>query len=190
MAQKRFLIFAALLLCAGTPLQALAAEQCFRADADSGELNFRGEADGTSFSGFFEDFSVRLCMTDEQLDTADIEVTIQMADATVGNRQGDEALRGRDMFNVDQFPEASWRSNEIEAANGGYRAHGELRIRDISAEQAVNLNLERDGDQLWLSGDGEIMRLDFDVGLGEFEDPDFIRNRIDLRFELQLEPEE
>ena len=188
MAQKRFLKLAALMLTVGLPLHALAESTCFRADGDSGELNFRGEVEGTAFSGFFEDFSVRLCMEDERLDSAEIEVTVQMAAATVGNRQGDEALRGRDLFAVDQFPEASWRSTDIETANGAYRAQGELRIRDVSAAQPVNLRLERAGDQLWLSGDAEIMRLDFNVGLGEFEDPDFVRNRIDLRFELELEP--
>ena len=188
MAQKRFLIL--ILLCFGgcASVSAAAEKTCFAADGDSGELNFRGEVEGTGFSGFFEDFDVRVCMEDERLGTAEIGVTVQMAAATVGNRQGDEALRGRDMFAVEQFPEASWRSTDIEAANGGYRAQGELSIRDVSAEQPVNLRLERDGEQLWLSGDAEIMRLDFNVGLGEFEDPDFVRNRIDLRFELQLAP--
>ena len=188
MAQKRFLIL--ILLCFGgcASVSAAAEKTCFAADGDDGELNFRGEVEGTAFSGFFEDFSVRLCMEDERLETAEIEVTVRMAAATVGNRQGDEALRGRDMFAVDQFPEASWRSKDIEAANGAYRAHGELSIRNVSADQPVNLRLERDGDQMWLTGDAEIMRLDFNVGLGEFEDPEFVRNRIDLRFELQLEP--
>ncbi len=188
MAKKRSLILIVLCFGFGVSISAAAEKTCFAADGDSGELNFRGEVEGTAFSGFFEDFSVRVCMEDERLETAEIEVTVKMAAATVGNRQGDEALRGRDMFAVDRFPEASWRSADVEAANGAYRANGQLSIRDISAEQPVNLRLERDGEQLWLSGDAEIMRLDFNVGLGEFEDPDFVRNRIDLRFELQLTP--
>ncbi|MGY6554033.1 MAG: YceI family protein [Wenzhouxiangella sp.] len=187
MAKKRFLTLPVLLLAGVLPLQAAAELSCFRADGDSGELNFRGEVEGTGFSGFFEDFRVRLCMHDEQLESAEIEVTVQMAAATVGNRQGDEALRGQYMFAVNQFPEAVWRSDSIAASGDGYRAQGQLSLRDISADQPVTLKLERQGDALWLSGTAEILRLDFNVGLGEFEDPDFVRNRIDLRFELELE---
>lgn len=188
MAQKRFLTLPALILAAVFPLQAIADQTCYRADGSSGELNFRGEVEGTGFSGFFEDFEVRLCMEVEQLETAEIEVRVQMAAATVGNRQGDEALRGQYMFAVNQFPEAVWRSGSIAASDDGYLAQGQLSLRDISAEQPVNLKLEREGDALWLSGTAEVLRLDFNVGLGEFEDPDFVGNRIDLRFELELEP--
>lgn len=189
MAQKRLLSAACWLALVCLPLQAAAETACFIADGDSGELNFRGEVDGGgAFSGFFEDFSVRLCLQDEALETAEIEVTVRMEAATVGNRQGDEALRGRDLFAVGQFPEARWRSAQIQAVDAGYRALGELSLREVSAEQAVNLRLERDGDALWLHGDAEILRLDFNVGTGEFADPDFIRNRVDLRFELALQP--
>ena len=187
MAQERHLSIAALLLLVWIPMQAAAGSACYRADGDSGELNFRGEVEGSPFSGFFREFTVNLCMDDEALTSAEIEVRVQMAAATVGNRQGDEALRGRDLFAVSQFPEAVWRSSVIESVDGGYRAGGELSLRDISAEQPVNLRLEREGDALWLVGEAEILRLDFGVGVGEFADPDFIRNRIDLRFELQLQ---
>lgn len=188
MAQKRRLIVPACLLAGCLPLLAVAETACFQADGDSGELNFRGVVEGTGFSGFFEDFRVRLCMEEQQLDSAEIEVRVQMAAATVGNREGDEALRGQYMFAVSLFPEAVWRSSSVAASGDGYLAQGQLSLRGISAEQPVNLKLERDGDALWLSGTAEVRRLDFNVGSGEFEDPDFIRNRIDLRFELELAP--
>lgn len=179
---------AALLLAAWMPLAAVAEVACYRADGDSGELNFRGEAEGTPFSGFFDDFEVRLCTADGGLAGAEIEVRVSTSSVTVGNRQGDEALRGSDLLAVEQFPEAIWISEGVEASGDGYRAQGRLSLREVSADQAVNLNLEQDGESWWLSGDAEILRLEFNVGTGEFDDPEFIRNRVDLRFELKLEP--
>ncbi len=182
-------IFAALLVATWWPLAAVAADECYRADGDSGELNFRGEAEGTPFSGFFDDFEVRLCTVDGGLAGAAIEVRVATGSVTVGNRQGDEALRGSDLLAVEQFPEATWVSESVEAGGDGYQAEGRLRLREVSADQAVNLRLEQDGDAWWLSGDAEILRLEFNVGTGEFDDPEFIRNRVDLRFDLELEPE-
>lgn len=188
MARKRFMMLTLLALAAGLPLVSAAGDSCYRADADSGELGFRGVADGTPFSGFFEAFTVRLCMTEQELVGAGIEVRVDTGSATVGNRQGDEALRGRDLLAAQQFPEAIWLSENIRAEGEAYRAEGRLSLRDVSADQPVILRLEQDGADLWLAGEAEIMRLDFQVGTGEFEDPEFIRNRVDLRFELQLEP--
>lgn len=182
-------IFAALLVATWWPLAAVAGGECYRADGDSGELNFRGEAEGTPFSGFFDDFEVRLCTADDGLAGAAIEVRVTTGSVTVGNRQGDEALRGSDLLAVEQFPEATWVSESVEAGGDGYRAEGRLRLREVRADQTVNLRLEQDGDAWWLSGDAEILRLEFNVGTGEFDDPEFIRNRVDLRFDLRLQPE-
>lgn len=191
MAQKRFLIPLVLLAAVCLPFKVWAEATCYHADADSGELTFHGAVEGTSFRGSFREFDVRLCLGDggpESAGVEEIEVRLQMASATVGNRQGDEALRGRDMFGVAEYPEAVWRSRTIESSDNGYLAHGELSLRDVSADQTVELQLEREGDGYRLGGSAQILRLDFNVGQGEFADPEFIRNEIDLRFELQLEP--
>ncbi|TVS12805.1 MAG: hypothetical protein EA419_03765 [Wenzhouxiangella sp.] len=188
MAPRSFLTAAVLAAWLVLPASALRAADCYSADGDSGELNFRGEAEGAPFSGFFEDFEVSICLQDSDLTTAEIEVRVATGSATVGNRQGDEALRGDDLLAPERFPEAVWTSTAIAAADDGYRAEGELSLRGVSAEQTVRLSLEDvDGDR-WLSGNAEILRLDYDVGIGEFEETDFIRNRVDLRFDLQLHP--
>lgn len=163
---------------------------CYRANGDSGELNFRGLADGAPFSGFFEDFDVTVCLQALDLTTAEIEVRVHTGSATVGNRQGDEALRGDELFAPERFPEAVWRLAGVTASDPGFEARGELRLRDVTGKQAVHLQLEQADKDVWLSGHAEIQRLDYNVGLGEFADTEFIRNRVDVRFELRLEPDE
>ena len=188
MAQKSSLIAALSAAWLLLPAFAVASADCYRADGDSGELNFRGEAEGAPFSGFFETFDVSICLEDSDLTTAEIEVRVATGSAAVGNRQGDEALRGDDLLAPERFPEAVWTSTAIATGDNGHRARGELELRGVSAEQAVELSLEDvDGDR-WLSGTAEILRRDYNVGTGEFEDTEFIRNRVDLRFELQLRP--
>ncbi|MGY6588608.1 MAG: YceI family protein [Wenzhouxiangella sp.] len=179
-------------LCASALLWAgpATAAECYNADQDSGELVFSGEAEGNRFEGRFREFTVQLCLDDDDLTTANIEVQIATGSATVGNRQGDRELLGEDLFAAERFPRAFWISDEISSrGDGRYFAEGELNLRQISASQPVQLQLAREGDQLALSGSAEIERLEFDVGQGEFADPDFITPVIQLNFELVLSPE-
>jgi polyisoprenoid-binding protein YceI len=188
MAKTMTMIFGMLWLLL-PPGAAAGEEVCFRADADSGKLAFSGVAEGNDFAGNFRDFEVTLCLKDRDLATAKIDVRVATASATVGNRQGDEALMDEELFFVEQYPEATWTSCEIVADNDGYRANGKLTLRGLSADQTVQLKLETKGDVITLSGNAEILRLDYNVGTGEFEDTDFIRNRVDLEFELPLTPD-
>ena len=179
-------------LCALTLLLAgpATAANCYLADQDSGELVFSGEAEGNRFEGRFREFTVQLCHDNDDLTTAEIEVEIATGSATVGNRQGDRELLGEDLFAAERFPRAFWVSGEIESeGDGRYLAEGELNLRQISASQPVHLQMAMDGDQLNLSGNAEIERLAFDVGQGEFADPEFITPVIRLNFELVLSPE-
>ena len=179
----------ALLIALGVVATSTAAEErCYRADADSGELEFSGVADGSGFQGDFNEFTVSLCLENDDLSTAVIEVTVATGSATVGNRQGDEALHSDELFHVERFPEAVWTSTSIHTENGEHRAEGELRLRGVEASQPVELSFDWHDDGLKLSGGAEILRMEYDVGQGEFEDTDFVRDRVDLSFELDLSP--
>jgi polyisoprenoid-binding protein YceI len=168
----------------------LSDQACHTASQERGELRFSGVAEGAPFRGQFGEFSVRLCIEGEELAGADIEVTVQTGSADVGNRDGNQALRDDEFFAVEQFPEARWVSTEIVRDGDAHRAEGELSIKSVSLPQKVTLSLDTASEPWVLAGNAEIMRLDWNVGIGEFEDTDFIRNRVDLRFNLELQPED
>lgn len=190
MARKLTIAMTSTILCLLVlPATGLGAEQCYRSDAELGELKFSGVAEGNAFQGNFGEFEVEICLKDHDLTTARIEVRVQTGSASVGNRQGDEALLGEELLFPDSYPEATWTSSDIARTDDGHRAEGEMRLRGISASQPVNLRLERDNDTLILVGDAEILRLEYEVGHGEFADPEFIDNRVDLEFSLELAPD-
>lgn len=182
----------ALLLIAGSTASA---QTCYVGGADSGGLEFRGAVDGTGFTGTFGDFEVRYCMTEEQPTDGSIDVTVALASADSNNRDRDEALLGPEFFAIEQFPESTWTSTAIRANGDGYEADGELTLRDITAPQPILFTLSPDGDDLvaegrfTMGGSTEIDRSRFDVGIGEFEDPEFVRNRVDVTFEVVLSAE-
>ncbi|NBB93034.1 MAG: hypothetical protein GVY32_07700 [Gammaproteobacteria bacterium] len=179
------LIYAATLLTM-VPVTGLA--DCFRADQEDGRIEFIGVAEGSRFTGEFGEFTVTVCMDGRDLTTAGIDVVVRTASADTGDSMRDSELHGENFFHVEEYPEATWESSEIRADGDAFLAEGQLEIRGISAEQTVRLQLSGD-DLPVLTGSAQIMRLNWDVGIGEdFEDTDFLRNRVDLEFELELQP--
>ena len=189
--RTRLAALALLALSAGP----VAAESCFVGGANSGTLEFRGAVEGTGFTGSFGDFSVRYCMPDGQPAEGSIDVTVALASADSGNRDRDEALLGPEFFDVERFTESTWTSTAIRSNDEGYAADGELTLRDITAPQSITFSLSPDGESIvaegefTMGGSAEIDRSRFDVGIGEFEDPEFVRNRVDVSFEVVLSAE-
>lgn len=177
-----------MLFLLGLPATGLAAD-CYRSDAELGDLEFSGVAEGNAYQGEFGEFEVEICLEDHDLATARIEVRVRTGSASVGIRQGDEALLSEELLFADHYPEAAWISEDIIQTDDGYRADGELTLRDVSASQPVNLRLSRNNDVLMLLGDAEILRLEYGVGQGEFADPEFVDNRVELEFSLELAPD-
>lgn len=169
-------------------LPALGWANCYQADGDDGVLQFTASAEGSEFTGRFSEFNVSLCMDGQDLTTAGIEVTVRTASADTGDGTRDSELKGEHFFHVDEYPEATWESSQITREGDAFIAKGTLTLRGIDKDQPVRLRLA-DGEPPVLTGNAEIMRLQWNVGTGEdFDDTDFIRNRVDLSFELQLQP--
>lgn len=166
------------------------AERCYSGGSDRGRLEFSGAVEDSGFTGHFGRFDVRYCLPAGLPERGRIEVVVATGSADSENRDRDEALLGVEFFHAEVFPEARWTSTAIRANADGYTAEGELTLRGITAAQPIEFRLTaNDAGGFSMIGSAEVERLRFDVGTGEFADPDFVRNRVDLRFDLVLDPE-
>ncbi len=176
---NRGLRICALLAALAFDISVQAEEVCYRGDAGSGELVFSGVLEGDPFEGKFRKVSVRYC-------DGRIEVSVATKSASVGNRDGDEAMASDEFFDPAVWPEATWTGDASGADGIPRRVSGMLTIRGISREVPVTLTVERNGEGLRMHGEATIMRLDFDVGIGEFKDTSFIINEVRVRFDFEL----
>jgi polyisoprenoid-binding protein YceI len=187
------LIRISVLLLALGPMLAAADETCFTGGDDSGFLEFSGAVEGTGFTGRFGDFSVEYCFSGSEPAAGEIRVDVRLASADTDNRDRDQTLMGPEFFAVDEHPRARWRSTRIERADEGYRGGGELTLKGITADQPIRFTLEPDGADyrvrggFTLAGSADVDRQRFDVGTGDFADPEFVRNRVDVRFDVTLQ---
>lgn len=166
-------------------------DQCWVANQDSGELAFSGVTEGRGFDGVFEAFDVVMCLDGTDLTTATIDVSVDTASADTDSRDRDQTLRSEEFFWVSQFPKATWASGPIEPQSGefSHQAAGTLALRDVELNQPVSMSLIDGESGPRLVGAAEMMRLDYNVGVGEFEDTDFIANEVNVEFDLGLSPQ-
>ena len=182
--EKTRLIPLAVLVCAGV---AAADETCRTGGDGTGVLEFRAVQDGDRFTGQFTEFEVEYCWPGDRPAAGAIRVAVRPASASTDNRDRDQTLESGEFFDVDRFPESTWTSTSIEATGEGYRAGGELTIKQVTRDQPVTFTLEETGDGWRMRGESELMRLDYDVGTGEYADTGFISNRVGISFDLLLE---
>lgn len=164
---------------------------CYQASEATGDLMFEATMDGRGFEGRFELFTVQLCMTDQDLLSSTIKVHVDTASANTKSRDRDQTLRGEDFFWVRMFPKAQWTNGEWTVAEEPWQAQskGLLTLRDVTQEQVVDLAISfGEGGEKRLMGESMILRLDYNVGLGDFSDLAFIGNEVKLTFDLGLVP--
>jgi len=171
-----------------------AESSCFVGGSGGGTLEFSGAVEDTEFTGSFGDFNVEYCLgEDGSPETGRISVSVALASADSDNADRDETLKGPEFFAVAAHPEARWKSVAIEAEGDAWSADGELTLKAISLPQAIRFTLSPDGEdflargQFTMAGSAEVDRQRFEVGTGEFSDPEFVRNRVDVAFEIRLE---
>ena len=91
--------------------------------------------------GRFSKFAGTVRIDDADLARSSVEATIEAASIDTGVAERDDHLRSSDFFDVGKFPELKLKSTRIEKmGEGRYRLTGELTIRDVTREVAVDVD--------------------------------------------------
>ena len=122
--------------------------------------NIDGAHSGINFSirhmvvakvrGRFGKFSGHLDLDDADLTASTLDVAIDASSIDTGVGQRDEHLRSADFFGVDQFPELRYQSKRIDKlGEDHYRVIGDLTIRDVTREVALDVEYGGHGKDPW-----------------------------------------
>jgi polyisoprenoid-binding protein YceI len=117
--------------------------------------------------GRFGAFSGVVTIGEDPL-ASSVEVTIDPASITTGDAKRDEHLRSGDFFDVERFPEITFRSTRVADHQGDrFRLEGELTVHGVTREVALDVVLEGIASSPWgtqaigFSASTEIDREDF-----------------------------
>jgi polyisoprenoid-binding protein YceI len=121
-------------------------------DASHSSLEFAAKhAMVTTVRGRFSDFTgtIHLDGTDPSKSTA--EVTVKLASLDSRSDQRDEHLRGADFFDIETYPEMTFKSTRAAAGkrDGEYVLWGDLTIKGVTREVELELTYTGTAQDPW-----------------------------------------
>ena len=122
----------------------------------------------TKVRGRFTDVTGTVRVAEDMSDSR-VDVVIGMASVESGSAARDEHLRSSEMFDVEQFPQATFRSVRVDWHGARGVVHGELNIHGVTREVPLQVSFEgyaRDpwgGDRAIFSAETKVNREDFGI---------------------------
>ena len=95
----------------------------------------------TKVRGSFNEFEGTGFFDADQPENSHLELVIQAASIDTRNADRDGHLRSNDFFDMDQYPQITFRSTSVEQADGGeYRVTGDLTIKGVTKPVTVDFD--------------------------------------------------
>ncbi|HSE41477.1 MAG TPA: YceI family protein [Acidobacteriota bacterium] len=88
----------------------------------------------STVSGRFKDFTGTIVFDDKNISNSSVNGTIQSASLDTGNADRDKHLKSADFFDVEKFPEITFKSTKVEKSGDGAKVTGLLTIRGVTKE--------------------------------------------------------
>ena len=145
--------------------------------------------------GFFRDFTGKVNYNADDVTKSSVEFTAKMTSVDTGVTPRDNHLRTADFFEVEKYPEMTFKSTKVEKAGDGWKLTGDLTIKDVTKSVEIPFNItgfipggEKAGPRMGIAGETTINRRDFNVNYGgNVPGTDIPSLADDVRVVLQIE---
>jgi polyisoprenoid-binding protein YceI len=144
--------------------------------------------------GAFTDYTATISYDPNDITKSSVQFTAKVASLDTGVKQRDDHLRSADFFDVETFPEMTFRSTRIERkSDKNFIAYGDLKIKNVTKQ--IALPVEFHGaikdfvGQTRLGGSANlnINRLDYGVKWSQILDNGSLVVDNSVQIELQFE---
>jgi polyisoprenoid-binding protein YceI len=156
--------------------------------SNGGELRFTARYEDQALMGVFHEFRARLS-TDAGGAPLDLRVEVSTGSADMNDADVNSALTESDWFDVEAFPLAVFSSDTMEHLSGNdFLARGRLDLKGRESPLSFTCSLREENGHPTLSGRAELSRLAWNVGAGEWAEPDTIADTVSIEFRVRMEP--
>lgn len=123
--------------------------------------------------GRFKDFSGMIRYDDKDVTKSSVEFTAKVESVDTGVAPRDKHLRTADFFDVEKYPEMSFKSTSIERkGKNGYVLHGDLTLKGVTKPVALPFTItgaikdQRGNTRFGVEAHTKINRRDFGITYG------------------------
>jgi polyisoprenoid-binding protein YceI len=146
----------------------------------------------TKVRGRFTDVTGAIAIAPD-LNDSSVEVTIDMASVSSGNETRDEHIRSAELFDVAEFPQATFRSTSVDWRGSQGTVTGDLTIHGVTRQVPLEVTFEgyvRDpwgGDRGIFSARTKVDREDFGITWNVALEAGGLLVSKDIQIEIDLE---
>ena len=182
---------AALSLAFAVTAEALAEAGLWTLEEGS-RVGFVARQSGAPVEAWFDAFSAEIRFDPAQLEQSNLWVEIETGSVNSQSSDRDQTIRSADLFDVATWPTARFEAARFEHRGGDdYLAHGTLALRDATLDLALPFTLEISDhpdsateQRARATGEVTLLRLDYGVGQGQWQDTSMVPNEVLVRIEI------
>lgn len=141
--------------------------------------------------GKFMDFAITLNNDEKDITKSSVSVVIKATSIDTGIEGRDRHLRNADFFDVEKFPEITFKSERIEKKGKGFIAHGPLTMHGVTKQIALpftvtgtHKNPANSKFSVGYSAKTVLNRRDFGINYSRQDNPTFVGDNITVEIEL------
>ena len=123
--------------------------------------------------GFFRDFTGEVAFDANDVSKSTVMFKAMVTSVDTGVTGRDNHLRTKDFFEVETYPEMTFKSTKVEKKGNGWIVTGDLTIKGVTKSVAIPFEIagwlpgnERSGPKMGIAGETTINRREFKVNWG------------------------
>ena len=141
--------------------------------------------------GKFTDFAITLNNDEKDITKSSVSVVIKATSVDTGIEGRDRHLRNPDFFDVEKFPEITFKSERIEKKGKQFIAHGPLTMHGVTKQIALPFtvtgtfkNPTNNKTSVGYSATMVLNRRDYGINYSRQDSPTFVGDNITVEIEL------
>jgi polyisoprenoid-binding protein YceI len=141
--------------------------------------------------GKFTDFAITLNHDEKDITKSSVNVVIKATSVDTGIDRRDAHLRTADFFDVEKFPEITFKSERIEKKGKQFIAHGPLTMHGVTKQIALPFSITgtyknptNNKTTMGYSAKMVLNRRDYGINYSRQDSPTFVGDEITVEIEL------
>lgn len=153
---------------------------------DQSFISFAGTQTGNPFEGRFETFEVDIQFDPNEPASAQVSASIDSGSALTGDTQRDEALPGKDWFNIVEFPSISFRASGFQKIGpNDFITDGVLTVLGVDHSLSLPFQLTIEGTQARMEADITLDRQILGIGKGPWAEGKWVGLDVNVKIRIQ-----
>jgi polyisoprenoid-binding protein YceI len=144
--------------------------------------------------GFFRDFTGEVNFDSKDISKSSVSFKAMTTSIDTGVTGRDTHLRSADFFEVEKYPELTFKSTKVEKSGKGWTVTGDLTMKGVTKSVSIPFEIagwlpggERSGPKMGIVGETTINRRDYGINYGRTMPGGIAQIGDDVKVVLQIE---